>query len=523
MGTCDDDRSQAPSIPDGEAATTDNEGTVDPIEEQQDIWAQTEGYTPLSDVHYSSLMVSIGPSDGEDNSEEEVGAAEGGWRSSGGAFFVDSYAFSTESGDDQDEAHGSDDRVTRISNTTSTQQSPVDDFERIAGRALSLLDDEYERTINGNRKLSHEHNPVGTGEASVDDTISHVSSQEQQGRRIIAASFDDQNLISITDGFVPEWENLEMVPATTTFLYSESLAGKAVNVDAEAVRKVVYALSLKANNSFQRKFIEWEQQHQALPSTHCLIPLTPYKAFRRTTDKAKQATAALSRSATLAEAMCRLRESDLLPLDQSTLIIDVVGVDHVECESAERIQAVFRPIIRWIGIWKGCKYEHVNVRLVGRDLVPSIQSPVDLLTPKTATMFQSAYATCHPGVYHQWLSESNDGTDSDSPAPLVVIAYNSGIWGYNEWQPTIEYLCKREITIPFVSTAYTLEECQEDFDAIEASVKGQGQAKVLWKSQLNPFGSKIIRDTKSRSNEYRENAAWQAWLLGGGAIDDSVL
>jgi hypothetical protein len=71
-----------------------------------------------------------------------------------------------------------------------------------------------------------------------------------------------------------------------------------------------------------------------------------------------------------------------------------------------------------------------------------------------------------------------------------------------------------------VSTAYTLEECQEDFEVIEAAVKGKGRSKVLWDAQVNPFGSKMIRETKSRSSEYRENAAWQAWLLGGGTVDD---
>lgn len=509
---CDDDRSQAPSVPETDAAiSVDDEGTVDPREEQQDIWAQSEGYTPLSDVQYSSLMVSMGPSDGEGNSEDDDSQANLEWRASGGAVFVNSTAISTD-GDHEEESHGADEEVARIQISSS-----IDDFENIAGKALSLLDEEYERTIQCERSPSH-----GKDEASVYATIPQIAPQEEhQDSRIITATSCDRNQIAMKQGFVPDWDHLERSTNSLKAAHSESPAGNTASVDTDAVRKIVQALSLKADNPFQRKFNEWEQQHPSLPSVHSLIPLSSYKAFRRTTPKAKQATASLSRSATLAEALCRLRDCDLLPLDSETLIIDVVGVDHVECESIERIQATFRPIIRWIGIWKGCSYQHVIVRLVGRELTLRIPSPVDLLTPKAATIFQSAYATCHSGIYHTWLSASNESAAAAAPPPPhVAVAYNSGIWGYTEWQPTIQYLCERaDTSIPFVSTAYTLEECQEDFEVIEAAVKGKGRSKVLWDAQVNPFGSKLIRETKSRSSEYRENAAWQAWLLGGGAVD----
>jgi hypothetical protein len=191
----------------------------------------------------------------------------------------------------------------------------------------------------------------------------------------------------------------------------------------------------------------------------------------------------------------------------------------VECESAERIQTTFRPIVRWIGSWKkrnNCEYSEVLLRLIGRDLriatIGAAEQPVNLLTPQTPTKLKTALATCHSGVYHEWLQKYS------RKSPDLIIAFNAGIWGYQEWQPTIDYLNHRDTATPMVITAYTLEECQEDWEVIQQTVTGGSStgAKILWEPKMNPFGSKVIRETKSSSNEYRENASWQAWSLGGG-------
>lgn len=544
MGALDDDRSQAPSVPDDEATTTaENEDTVDTREEQQDVWAQAEGYTPLTDIQYTSLMVSLGPSDDEDeddnNDEADGRSAAGDVRTVRGAFFVNPSAFSADPDDEEGHDHfptiqsSVEESIGAAARLPDNDLDGVDDlFQDIAGKALSLLDEEYERTLKGARPPSswQDKNASkiegGVGGLKDDNdaatSISKESSsdalqQEQEDLKIIAAAFDERKEVELKNGFVAEWDILPSINPTTTPL--TQTAASSSSVDTDAVRKVVQSLSEKMDNPFQKKFAEWQERQQSLPLTHDLIPTTPFKAFRRNTEKAKAATASLTRSATLAEALLLLREEMLLPSDVSTLLIDVVGVDHVECESIERIQSTFRPIIRWIGAWKGCRYEHIHLRLIGRDLSSGSisRTPVDLLTPQTSTVLQSAFATCHLGVYHTWLSEANEtaATSKGPPSPHLAIAYNAGIWGYNEWQHTIQYLSERTTSsIPFVITAYTLEECEDDFEVIKTRVEGNGSARVLWEAQRNPFGSKTIRETKSSSNEYRENAAWQAWLLG---------
>ena len=83
-----------------------------------------------------------------------------------------------------------------------------------------------------------------------------------------------------------------------------------------------------------------------------------------------------------------------------------------------------------------------------------------------------------------------------------------------------------------VITAYTLPECQSDYEVIQDALFSDGgnaedaeartprngiSADIAWEPELNPFGSQVIRDTKSKKNkqdEYRENSAWQAWYFG---------
>lgn len=553
MGTCDDDRSQAPSVADDDATTTAAEiieDTIDPREQQQDIWAQAEGYTPLTDLQYSSLMVSMGPSDGEDETDDDDDEANAGEiPAARGAFFVNPAAFAGNDDDDGESRRLDSDNDAGVARLPEYASAPldvgVDDFHNIADKALSLLDEEYERTLKGERRppsWQGEGSPLTATDSasnSVPDSkrpaepTNSTSSNEQiypqdEDLKIIAAAFDERKKAALQNGFIAEWDHLPPV-APPTIIPAASGTSASLSVDTDAVRKVVQALNQKSDNPFQQKFAAWQERQSSLPATHDIIPATPYKAFRRSTDKAKQATASLSRSATLAEALIRIKEHGLLLPNNNntgssnTLVIDIVGVDHVECESVERIQSTFRPIIRWMGAWKGCGgYQHVHLRLIGRDLansaaITTTESGVDLLTPQTPTVFQSAIATCHSGVYHMCLSESS----SSSPAPTLSVAFNAGIWGYKDWIPTIQYLHNRtESAIPFVITAYTLEECQEDMDVIQTVIdekngESSSAAKVLWEAQANPFGSKTIRETKSSASEYRENAAWQAWLLGG--------
>ena len=122
----------------------------------------------------------------------------------------------------------------------------------------------------------------------------------------------------------------------------------------------------------------------------------------------------------------------------------------------------------------------------------------------------------HAKLYHEFLQEQTSLTDSSID---LIISFNAGIWGYDSWKPTLQYLrVAHETTkkkIPLVVTAYTLWEAQEDYKVLQETFAQS--FSLAWKPQLNPFGSHMTRPTSTappqQTEAYRENAAWQAWRV----------
>jgi hypothetical protein len=542
MGCCDDDKK---SLPDPSAQEEvllvgqeldEHAHTVNV--QADDVWATAEGYTPLADLHGSdpygqTMMVAFGPDDDSENDEHDAPS------SYSGAFFVNPSAFAAQANDHDDEEEEEQEETTAATSNVGQQE-----YQTIADTALLALDEEYQRTLlQGQRPTPRgEENgkvaPASTTNTTIPPTPTlQPVCLDDDDLKAIAAAFDSYSthVKKDDDGkFEVSWDNV--VPTATTqntAVNKPSPVEVKVNKVDTAVSTLtmaVQALNNSTKSPFQQKFATWQlQQHQS----HPIIPETPLKAFRRTTEKAKKATANLTRSATLAQALTRLESMNLLASastlhnnhddnnnNNNTLCIHIVGVDHVECESPARLQTLFRPLIRWLSNWKKFPLTHVELVLIGRDLNPqACANPVDLLFPTSPNMststIQTAFAVCHTGVYHEWLASAscNNGT-STSHQPHLVIAFNAGIWGYQEWKPTLEYLNGREnIATPMVITAYTLPESEEDH-AVLLDELFLPPSKCLWEPEPNPFGSKV-KAPHSSNHEYRENAAWQAWNLGG--------
>jgi hypothetical protein len=521
-------------VADGSVANNSPE-LVNPLQAQQDAWAVSEGYTPLADLTGGSggdgtfLMMSMGPggdssSDSEDEEEDDHNAA----RATNGETFVNLSGFRVSNDDDR----------RYETNQNHLNPSLASDFGDTAARALLSLDEDYRNCL---QPVADES---GDQQSKFENAQENDMEDNDEDIKIIAAAFDKRNeemqQIQKEERFPVDWDG--MVKSNQNLQEMK----KNLDVDTEAVKKAVQALSLRNKDArFQQKFETWQQKQKGTKAAdvvpkHALIPAAPMKAFHRSTLKAKKATANLTRSATLAEAIVRLLIIDpSCPLlstdgDNKTLLIDIVGVDHVECSSAQRIQGTFRPIVRWLASFPRLAYDKVHFRMIGRDLTKDQCHPVDFLSTTGASeghssvssSLKTAIATCHSGVYHEFLEDletAHDKVEGERIAPDLAIAFNAGIWGYQEWLTTIKYLAKpKQPAIPFVITAYTHSECQEDYSAISNAV-GAGEsedfsqsfsAHSLWKPELNPYGSQVVRDTKSSKDEYRENSSWQAWLLG---------
>jgi hypothetical protein len=569
-------------------ATTSEDGpeTTDTTD-TADAWAVASGYTPLSDLNNdgglnggnSYVMVSVGPGHNIDSDDDDGDDWSRGNAGPTGAFYVNPNVFGNSN--DRD-----------VTTVTPALNSSVEDinFDEIAASALSALDEEYQHTA----VVTMPSDPVSSNEKQ----------QEDEDLKIIAAGFDErrEELQGIREqgGFIAQWEESDGKSSIGGILDKDPK--KDDDVDTNAVRKAIKTLAVKNKDApFQQKFAIWQQkqlpkirqqqqeqqqQQQQKPidsSSHKLIPTTSYEIFHEPTPTAESrlVSANLSRSATLAEAVVRLSLLSNFQ-DDDVLLIDIVGVDHVECYSASRIRNTFRPFVRWLEDYflvvssqKDRKKIRVHFRLIGRDLATTSTTAngviVDLLldddsssttttTPSSSSL--RATATCHSGVYHEFWEEQirqagaksskeQHGGDDDvnlwgkKTIPDLAVAFNAGIWGYREWADTIQYLALQQDTtattitavvnaedkdknsvrcgLPMVITAYTLDECEEDQEVISQSIistaeDGKGssyRAEILWESERNPFGSQVIRDTKSSTQEYRENACWQAWLLGG--------
>jgi hypothetical protein len=558
-------------------ATTSEDGpeTTDTTD-TADAWAVASGYTPLSDLNNNNdggnayMMVSAGPGNNSDSDSDGDDWNRGNITGPTGAFYVNPNVFGNSN--DMDGT-----AVTAALNSSSVEEI---DFDQIATSALSALDEEYQQT---------------TGVMPPSDAVSaKEKQQEDEDLKIIAAGFDERReeleRIHEEGGFVTQWE--ESDGKSSIGGVSEKDLKKDSDVDTNAVRKAMETLAVKNKDApFQQKFAIWQQKQQpkrqqrqiVSSSQHTLIPTTSYEVFHEPTPTAESrlASANLSRSAILADAVVRLSLLSNFQ-DNDVLLIDIVGVDHVECNSASRIRNTFRPFVRWLDDYfrivssqkdHQTRIRSVHFRLIGRELATTSTTAegviVDLLlgddSSSTATTPSSpsplppsslrATATCHSGVYHEFWEEQirHTGTKSRSnehggkTIPDLAVAFNAGIWGYREWADTIQYLALQQDTtttmtipaavnaddndkksarcgLPMVITAYTLDECQEDQEVISQSIttstaedetRSSYRAKILWESERNPFGSQVIRETKSSTQEYRENACWQAWLFGG--------
>jgi len=110
------------------------------------------------------------------------------------------------------------------------------------------------------------------------------------------------------------------------------------------------------------------------------------------------------------------------------------------------------------------------------------------------------------GMYHDVL----DASPEMSPAPDFAIAFNAGIWGYNDWDDTIGRLNAENKIKPrfFVVTSYTVQEAEEDAEKIKSLWRPN---RCLWEADENRWGSRVERKTKGREEDYYENKFWGCW------------
>ncbi|CAH0475721.1 unnamed protein product [Peronospora belbahrii] len=88
--------------------------------------------------------------------------------------------------------------------------------------------------------------------------------------------------------------------------------------------------------------------------------------------------------------------------------------------------------------------------------------------------------------------------------PDLVICFNAGIWGYDEWLPAIQ-LVLREIQVPLLVTSYNQNEAGDDEDVLDELMP----FKWLWRPEKNPRGASTPRATDNEDGVIlKENNYW---------------
>jgi hypothetical protein len=391
----------------------------------------------------------------------------------GGAFYADLSMY-TYVGDDDEDEYGSD-------GVKETKEEDID-FRAVADQALRALENEYRTTVQTTAdRLSQMED---------DEPLPPIRlPREDFGPLYFPAAFDDRASI------LSEAEPTKSVP----------------EIDADAVRRAIGAIQLK-DPKLESNFAEWEAQQMCktvvAPKRHSIIPKRQLTMFRKLSPDSKAVTSIRSRATTIADALQKLN----LLAGQEYLQIDVLGCDNVECSSAERMKQLFGPLVSWISeCGERCPKE-LQIYLIG----PNI--PVDaprLVEIACSGRLEKAMLHCQSCVYE-------DRKLNDKAAQLLV-SFHAGIWGYNEWHPTLKYLAKLRQNIALVVTAYTLLEAEDDAEVIQeilskawhVSAEDVVKSACIWEAQANAFASKENRVTASAvpGRVYRENAAWQAWSI----------
>jgi hypothetical protein len=584
--TSDDRDNDTVSTVDDEGETHTANDNENETEELMDTASNTAeplslGYTPLDDAMFGNRMVMgmIFPDSMED---DEVGP---GTETTVFCCPPNAALPGLEAGDDNDGSENGQREYTPLNSSScyaadNLQQESIDaalnmeNYEYLATSALQQIEDEYRSTLQSNdatahlpaSRVKHESETANNDiEVEKKGTVSLESDDKITKHEPLPEGTDVHSTEDVRGGD----NDHQIIGLHEKQHFKLSIAREKTPVaDSDRIQKAVQSLRLASPKLTLGLDAGWEDRiksrinkHErpvtvkgATPQ-HSIIPSAPLAAFddKNRSAKASNASAKLSRSATMAEAWSRLNgdsSSWIMSLhNDEVLTIDIIGVDHVECNSIEVLQSYFCPFIRWLdaaiarrqvssenNTTKNIK--SVQMNMVGPNIPAHCKAwpSIDLMPKRSTPLVEAKHgglekadARFFPVMYHEFLASAQCNPD-------FAIAFNAGIWGYNDWIPTIQGMINHSTAIPFVITAYTLEECEDDTevlqslappsmsntdndacaeDSVQHGNDKQTAASIIWHPQENPFKSRIQRDTATapEGRIYHENGAWQAWMM----------
>ncbi|OWZ17262.1 hypothetical protein PHMEG_0008821 [Phytophthora megakarya] len=210
-------------------------------------------------------------------------------------------------------------------------------------------------------------------------------------------------------------------------------------------------------------------------------------------------SASETRAATLIEFLNRLKQAhsdDICP-NAKSLTIHLLGADHREGNTGTETFEVFRRLTKYVA---ETNVTSLKLVLVGPNLARKLH----------LTSFLQSYSEVDGVLCQVDISYFVGGFEAyfeDKTLyckPDLVVCFNAGIWGYDEWLPAIR-LVLDEVQVPLLVTSYNEQEAGDDEDVLDELAP----SKWLWRPEKNSYGATTPRATNNEDGSIlKENDYW---------------
>ncbi|KAG7389623.1 hypothetical protein PHYPSEUDO_010020 [Phytophthora pseudosyringae] len=208
-----------------------------------------------------------------------------------------------------------------------------------------------------------------------------------------------------------------------------------------------------------------------------------------------------TRAATLVAWLKRLEDahsSDITFDTNKSLTIHLLGADHREGNTGAETFEVFRSFTQHVA--KETHVSSLKLVLVGPNLSRKLH-----ITQFSQEYSEAGAETCQVDIsYFVGGFETYFEDKTLYCEPDLVVCFNAGIWGYDEWLPAIR-LVLSEVRAPLLVTSYNEHEAGDDEDVLDELLP----SKWLWRSEKNPHGATTPRATNNEDGSIlKENDYW---------------
>ncbi|CAI5703128.1 unnamed protein product [Peronospora effusa] len=210
-----------------------------------------------------------------------------------------------------------------------------------------------------------------------------------------------------------------------------------------------------------------------------------------------------TRAMTLVECLQRLERLQVNAIKAKNLLtVHLLGADHREGNTGAETFEVFRTFTHHVAT--RMRVTSLQLVLVGPNLSSKLHLQQVLQSYKKSND-KADTTMCHVDMrYFVGGFEAYFNDKMLYCPPDLIVCFNAGIWGYDEWLSAIR-LVLREVQVPLLITSYNEHEAEDDEDVLDKLTPFQW----LWRPEKNLYGASTPRATDNEEGRIlKENNYW---------------